>query len=142
MKWITRERVRVDRVSSAWLILRFVDPDAEFLFAPGDQVMARAVQEDATPFHVPSTELGQRGDRTGFDAIVAHYNIEDPAVHCLADIIRAADKKTGGAESAGLNAIVHGFFLMHLPDDEVLRLEVPVYDALYVYCRQRVAAAG
>ena len=142
MKWITRERVRVDRVSSAWLILRFVDPDAEFLFAPGDQVMARAVQEDATPFHVPSAELGQRGDRTGFDAIVAHYNIEDPAVHCLADIIRAADKKTGGAESAGLNAIVHGFFLMHLPDDEVLRLEVPVYDALYVYCRQRVAAAG
>ena len=142
MKWITRERVRVDRVSSAWLILRFVDPDAEFLFAPGDQVMARAVQEDATPFHVPSTELGQRGDRTGFDSIVAHYNIEDPAVHCLADIIRAADKKTGGAESAGLNAIVHGFFLMHLPDDEVLRLEVPVYDALYVYCRQRVAAAG
>jgi hypothetical protein len=142
MKWITRERVRVDRVSSAWLILRFVDPDAEFLFAPGDQVMTRAAQEDATPFHVPASELGQKGDRTGFDGIVAHYHIEDPAVRCLADIIRAADKKTGGAESAGLNAIVHGFFLMHLPDDEVLRLEVPLYDALYVYCRQRVAAAG
>ena len=142
MKWITRERLRVDRVSSAWLILRFVDTEAEFLFAPGDQVMARAAEAEATPFHVPASELGQRGNRTGFDAIVARYQIEDAAVLCLADIIRAADKKTGGAESAGLNAIVHGFFLMHLPDDEVLRLEIPVFDALYVYCRQRVAAGG
>ena len=142
MKWITRERVRVDRVSSAWLILRFVDHEAEFLFAPGDQVMARAAQENATPFHVPAAELGQHGDRTGFDAIVTQYKIEDPAVLGVAEIIRAADKKTGGAESAGLNAIVHGFYLMQLPDDEVLRLEVPIYDALYLYCRQRAAAAG
>ena len=142
MKWITRERVRVDRVSSAWLILRFVDPEAEFLFAPGDEVMERAAKEDATPFHVPASELGKKGDRTGFDAIVAQYQIEDRAVQCLADMIRAADTKTGGAESAGLNAIVHGFFLMHLPDDEVLRLEVPMYDALYLYCRQRVATTG
>ena len=85
--------------------------------------------------------MGQRGDRTGFDAIVAHYHIDDPAVLCLGDIIRAADKKTDSPEAAGLNAIVHGFYLMRLPDEETLRLEIPVFDALYVYCRQRVAAA-
>jgi hypothetical protein len=140
MKWITRERVRIDRASSAWLIKRFVDPQAEFLFAPGDQVMARAEQEHATPFHVPASELGQKGSRTGFDAIVEKYNLTDPAVLALADVIRQADKTKDGAESAGINAIVHGFFLMHLPDQQVLDLEMPVYEALYFYCQQRVQA--
>jgi hypothetical protein len=140
MKWITRERVRIDRASSAWLIKKFVDPEAEFLFAPGDQVMARAEREQAISFHVPAAELGQRGSRTGFDSIVAKYNISDPAVLCLADIIRAADKTKDGAESTGINAIVHGFFLMHLPDEQALALEMPVYEALYFYCKQRVAA--
>jgi hypothetical protein len=140
MKWITRERPRIDRVASAWLIKKFVDPDAEFLFAPGDQVMARAEQEQATPFHVPASELGQKGSRTGFDAIVEKYDITDPAVKALADVIRQADKTKDGPESAGINAIVHGFFLMHLPDQQVLDLEMPIYEALYRYCRQRVSA--
>ena len=142
MKWITRERIRVDRVSSAWLIQKFVDPDAEFLYAPGAQVMARAQAEGAIPFHVPEAELGQRAERTGFDAIVAKYAIADPAVRLLADIVRAADKKGNMPEAAGLMAIVHGFFLMHLPDAEVLRLEAPVFDALYHYCQQRVQASS
>jgi hypothetical protein len=139
MKWITRERLRIDRVSSAWLIRKFVDPEAEFLFAPGDQVMSRALQENAIPFHVPQAELGQRGERTGFDAIVEKYHIDDPAVRCVADIIRATDHRKNGPEAAGLNAIVHGFFLMHLPDDKVLEMEAPIYEALYYYCRQCVA---
>ncbi len=141
MKWITRERLRVDRVACAWLIKKFVDADAEFLYAPGDQVMARAQQENATPFHVPQSELGQRGDRTGFDAIVEKYKIADPAVRCLADIVRGADKKTNLPEAAGINAIVHGFFLMHLPDEKILELEAPLFEALYYSCRQRVAGS-
>ncbi len=141
MKWITRERIRVDRVSSAWLIQKFADPDAEFLYAPGAQVMARAQSEGAIPFHVPESELGQHGEHTGFDAIVAKYNITDPAVLMLADIVRAADKKGNMPEAAGLMAIVHGFFLMHLPDDEMLRLEAPVFEALYFYCKQRAQAS-
>ena len=141
MKWITRERIRVDRVSSAWLIKKFVDPEAEFLYVPGAQVMARAQAEDAIPFHVPEAELGQRAGVTGFDAIVSKYAISDPAVQLLADIVRAADKKGNMPEAAGLMAIVHGFFLMHLPDDEVLGLEAPVFDALYHYCKQRVQAS-
>ena len=141
MKWITRERIRVDRVSSAWLIKKCVDPDAQFLYAPGAEVMERARAEGAIPFHVPEAELGQHGERTGFDAIVARYAIDDPAIHLLADIVRAADKKGSMPEAAGLMAIVHGFFLMHLPDDDVLRLEGPVFDALYQYCRQRAQVA-
>src|SRR5262245_59741779 len=139
MKWITRERVRIDGVSSAWLIKKFVDPDAEFLFAPGDQVMGRAVLEQATPFHVPASELGQQGSRTGFDTIVEKYNLTDPALLALADLIRRADKTKDGPESAGINAIVHGIFLMHLPDQQVLNLEMPVYEALYHYCKQRAS---
>lgn len=142
MKWITRERLRIDRVASAWLLKKFVDPDAEFLYAPGDQVMARATQENATPFHVPQSELGQHADRTSFDAIVEKYKLADPALHCLADIVRAADKKTNLPEAAGLNAISHGFFLMHLPDEKILELEAPVFEALYYYCRQRVAGSA
>ena len=142
MKWITRERIRVDRVGCAWLIRRFVDPEAQFLYAPGPEVMARAREAGAIPFHVPEAELGQRDGRTGFDAIVEHYALSDAAVHLLADIVRAADKKGNMPEAAGLMAIVHGFFLMHLPDDEVLHLEGPVFEALYHYCRQRTQATS
>jgi hypothetical protein len=138
MKWVTRARPKVDRIACPWLIKRFVDPEAEFLYAPGAEVMERAKQMDAIPFHVPAAELGQHGQQIGFDAIIAKYNIADPAVKLLADIVRAADKRGSASEASGLMAIVHGFFLMHLPDDEVLRLEAPVFEALYYYCRQRV----
>ena len=139
MKWITRERVRIDRAASAWLIKRFVDPDAQFLFVSREQVMEVARKEQATPFHVPEADLGQRADHMGFEAIVAKYNISDRAVHRLAGIVRAAEKRGTAPEAAGLYAMIHGFFLMELADEKALAFEFPLFDALYCYCQDRVA---
>src|SRR5262245_63773576 len=91
MKWITREHVHVDRVACPWLIRKFVDPKAEFLFVPADQVAAVAQREGATPFDIPDVELGHHGPECSFDAIVKKYTIQDPAVHELAKIVRGAD---------------------------------------------------
>src|SRR6516165_2491756 len=91
MKWITRERVKVDRVACPWLIKKFVDADAEFLFVPADQVLERAAQERATPFDVPDVELGHHEGRCSFEAIVTRYGINDPAVRLLAQIVHGAD---------------------------------------------------
>ena len=142
MKWVTRERPRVDRIACPWLIQRFVDRDAEFLFVPGDQVMAVAEREGATPFDVPGVELGHLGDECSFDAIIRKYALTDPALDQLALIVRGADTdaKDLTPESRGLEAIATGFSLAYQDDHEQLEHELPVYDALYAYCRQRVAA--
>ena len=106
MKWITREQIRIDRVSSAWLIKKFVDPKAEFLFVPRAEVMTRAQAEGAIPFHVPDAELGQRDGKTAFDAIIAKYNLTDPALLLLADMVRSADRRLADPpEGAGVAAM-------------------------------------
>ena len=144
MKWVTRERVKVDRVACPWLIKKFVDPDAEFLFVPPDQVLAVAEREGATPYDVPDVELGHNEGRCSFEAIVSKYAIEDPAARLLARIVHGADVSEdlyGRPEAPGLKAIAEGFQAMGLRDDhEILRLEFPLYDALYVYCRRQVGA--
>src|SRR5437016_5259385 len=111
MKWITRENVHVDRVACPWLLRKFVDPDAEFLFVPADQVMAVAEREGATPYDVPNVELGHHGAECSFDAIVKKYQITDPAVLELARIVRGADTadKDLTPYSRGLEAIAEGF---------------------------------
>jgi hypothetical protein len=134
MKWITREQIRIDRVSSAWLIKKFVDPEAEFLFVPRAEVMPRAQAEGAIPFHVPDAELGQRDGKTAFDAIIAKYNLTDPALLLLADMVRAADPPEG----AGVAAMSHGFAAMDISDDQVLLLQSPMWEALYHFCRTKV----
>src|SRR5207247_684006 len=91
MKWVTRERARVDRIACPWLISRFVDRDAVFLFVPGDQVMAVAKRENAIPYDVPGVELGHHGDRCSFDAFLDKYKLDDPALQALALIVRGAD---------------------------------------------------
>lgn len=139
MKWITREQIRIDRVSSAWLIQKFVDPSAEFLFAPRLEVMPRAQAEGAIPFHVPDAELGQRDGKTAFDAIMAKYNLTDPALLIVADIVRAADRRLAEpAEGAGVAAMSHGFAAMGLPDEQVLALQIPMWEALYHFCQTKV----
>jgi hypothetical protein len=141
MKWITRERVKVDRVACPWLIKKFVDPQAEFLFVPANQVLAVAEREGATPFDFPEVELGHHGPECSFDAIVTKFAIRDPAVHELAKIVRGADTddKDLTPYSRGLEAIAEGFRHLGLKDDhEVLAREGVVYDALYAYCRQKV----
>ncbi|MCW5879351.1 MAG: chromate resistance protein [Anaerolineae bacterium] len=145
MKWITRERLRIDRTASAWLIRRFVDPAAEFLYVPREAVMTRAEAEGAIPFHVSEAELGKRGGRTGFDAILDKYAIDDPALTMLAKIVRGADRadrEERAPEADGLWAVSHGFFLLDLPDAESLARQTPVFDALYTYCQDKLARAS
>jgi hypothetical protein len=143
MKWITREKVKVDRVACPWLIQHFVDPDAQFLFVPADQVMDVARKENAVPYDVPDVELGHHEGKCSFEAIVEKYQLNEPALQLLARIVHGADVKTdlyGLPEAAGLKAIAEGFGSLGLKDDhEILRKEFIVYDALYAYCKKRLS---
>jgi len=140
MKWVTRARPKVDRVACPWLIKRFVDPKAEFLYVSADQVMDVAVRENAIPFDVPNVELGHHGLECTFDAIIKKYQLKDPALEKLAVIVRGADTdaKDLAPECRGLEAIAEGFRLVYEDDQELLERELPVYDALYSYCREVV----
>lgn len=124
MKSVTRERPKVDRIACPWLIRRFVDRDVEFLYVPGDQLLAVVERQGAIPFDVPGVELGHHGKDCGFDAIIRRYDLADLALERLAAIVRGADTE--------------GFRLAYRDDQEQLTAELPVYDALYAYCRQRV----
>jgi hypothetical protein len=142
MKWITRERVKVDRVACPWLINKFIDSQPEFMFVRSDLVMSMAEQEGAIPFDVPGVELGHHEGRSSFEAIVRKYQIDDPAIGLLAEIVHGADVTRdlyGRAEAAGLKAIAEGFRHLGFADDhEILDREFIVYDALYAWCRQQV----
>ena len=140
MKWVTRERPKVDRVACPWLIKRFVDPQAEFLFVPPQQVLEIAQRESAIPFDVPNVELGHTGRECSFDAIIKKYQLADRALQRLATIVRGADTaaKELAAESAGLEAIAEGFRLVYRDDHELLERESSVYEALYAYCQSVV----
>ena len=143
MKWITRERVKVDRVACPWLIKKFVDPQAEFLFVPVDEVMAVAKRENAIPYDVKDVELGHHGKACAFDAIVKKYKLgHDPALTLLAKIVNGADTDNSlwqQPEAAGLNAIAEGFRHLGFKDDhETNAREWIVYDALYAYCQEMV----
>ena len=140
MKWVTRARPKVDRVACPWLIKRFVDPEADFLFVPGDQFMQVAAKQPSIPFDVPNIELGHHGPECSFDAIIKKYQLKDPALEKLALIVRGADTdaKDLAPECRGLEAIAEGFRLAYADDQELLEREMPVYDALYAYCRAMV----
>jgi len=140
MKWITREKVKVDRVACPWLIRKFVDPNAEFLFVPADQVLAEARQLGATPFDVPGVELGHHGQDVSFDSILKKHGLTDPALQLLGEIVRAADSRPSKPHPAGegLRWIAHGFSALGLADHEILEREFIVYDALYAECQLRV----
>lgn len=143
MRWVTRENVKVDRVACPWLIKRFVDPDAEFLFVPEADLLATAARESATPFDAtrfPEVRLNHRGDRCTFEAILEDFNLADPALQWLGRIVRAADVKGQEhitPEGLGLRAMAEGFAALGIPDEERLRLEFPVYDALYAYVQRQ-----
>ena len=144
MKWVTRERPKVDRIACPWLIKRFVDKDAVFLYAPGDQVQAVAERDGATPYDVAGAELGHHGDECSFDAIVRKYELGgDTALERLARIVRGADTAAHDLtpESRGLLAIAQGFSEAFADDHEQLAAELPVYDALYAWCRTQVNSA-
>jgi hypothetical protein len=140
MKWVTRARPKVDRVACPWLIKRFVDPEAVFLYVPSHQVMDVAKRENAIPFDVPNVELGHHGAECSFDAVIKKYNLKDPALMKLAVIVRGADTdaKDLAPECRGLDAIAEGFRLAYSDDHEQLKHELPVYEALYAYCQEMI----
>ena len=143
MKWITREKVKVDRVACPWLIKKFVDPQAEFLFAPADKVMEIAHLERAIPFDVPNVEFGHHGKECSFEAILKKHKLTDnAALVLLGKIVNGADTDNSlwhQPEGPGLNAIAEGFRHLGYKDDhEVNAAEWIVYDALYAYCQEMV----
>jgi hypothetical protein len=144
MKWVTREKAKVDRIACPWLIKKFVDPRAEFLFVPPDKVEEVAQREGAVPFDAPGVELTHFKDGgkdfVSFDAIIRKFGLEDPALLELANIVRGADARISDAppESAGLEAAALGFRSVAKDDFENMKLQFAMYDALYEYCRIRL----
>jgi hypothetical protein len=139
MKWVTRERAHVDRIACPWLISRFVDKNAEFLFVPADEVHDIAKRGNAVPFDVKDVELGHHGEFCSFDAIIKKYGLKDPALLELASIVRGADtdKPELAPEAAGLDSIATGFKLISKDDFDNMERQFPLYDALYAFCRQK-----
>ena len=146
MKWITREHPHVDRVACPWLIERFVDHDAEFIYVPSDQVMAEAEKRGATPYDVTDVALGHHGAECSFDAFVHAYGLgSDPAMVYMAKVIRGADTadKSVAPESQGIEALLDGVRHLHYPDDQKQReASRPLLDALYAFCQNKVGATG
>jgi hypothetical protein len=139
MKWITREKIKVDRVACPWLIRRFIDPNALFVFLPHDADWTSL--RDGTVFDVPGCELGHHGEDVSFDSILKTYRLLDPALQSMAEIVRAADSRPTEPHPAGegLRWIAHGFSKLGLTDHEILDREFIVYDALYAECKARAA---
>lgn len=137
MKWVTRERARVDRIACPWLVSRFIDREPTFLFVPAAAVMRVAAEEGAIPFDVPGVQLGHHGERCSFDAFLETYRLADPALLALARIVRGADTdaRTLAPESAGLYALATGFQAIATDDHDNMARQFPAYDALYAYCR-------
>lgn len=138
MKWITRERPKIDRIACPWLIARFIDEVPEFLYVPGSDVMKLAAETGAVPYDVSGVELGHHGDQCSFDAFLAKYQLSDLALVKLACIVRAADtgKPELAKEAAGLLAISKGLSLNFEDDHEMLKHGMVIYDALYAWCAE------
>jgi hypothetical protein len=138
MKWITRSHVHVDRVACPWLITRFVDSQAEFLFVPNSQIAQVVAETGAIPFDAPGVELGHHDNRCSFESIMLKYGLKDPALVRLARIVHAADVAADidtDPLAHGLEAIATGYSLRFPLDADNLAAQFPVYDALYAWCR-------
>ena len=145
MKWVTREHPKTDRIACPWLIRKFIDPEAEFIYVPADQVLAVAEREGGNSYDAPGARYTHRDGLCSFEVLVEEYRIDDPAVHRLARIVHGADvaeDRDATPESRGLLAVAEGFHYL-IPDDDhrQLQAELPVYDALYAWCRHQVAAS-
>lgn len=145
MKFVTRVNAKVDRIACPWLISRFVDPKAEFLFVPADRVMQVVEESGAIPYDVPDAELGHGNGRCSFESMLLKYGLTDAALHELAKIVHAADVPEdldSSPQGAGLKAIATGFALLHGEDDaKKMELEFPLYDALYAWCKWTLRVA-
>ncbi len=145
MQWVTRSHVHVDRVACPWLISRFVDSEAEFLFVPKGQIEQVARETGATPFDAPGVELGHHNGKCSFETIIEHYGLTDKALLRLAQIVHSADvtaDRDADPIAPGLEAIAVGYSLRFPDDLENLERQFDVYDALYAWCRLQVAGEG
>jgi len=143
MKWVTRENANVDRIACPWLIRRFIDQDAEFLFVPRDEVLTVAETQGAHSYDAPGASYTHRDGKCSFDVLVEEFDLDgDPALVRLAQIVHAADvaeDRDTSREGPGLYAIAHGFALLHgTADHKKVDLETPMYDALYAWCQEQV----
>ena len=146
MKWITRENANVDRIACPWLIKRFIDTDAEFLFVPRDEVLAVAEREGGHSYDAQGAEYTHRDGKCSFDVLVEEFKLADqPGLVRMAEIVHAADVSEdidSSPEGHGLSAIAHGFALLHGTEDHLkIELETPMYDALYAWCQEEVSSA-
>lgn len=139
MKWITRERPKIDRIACPWLIARFIDPDAEIIYVPAPEVIGRAAELQAVPFDVPDVEYTHYGDQCTFDYFIGKHGLDDPALLQLAAIVRAADTDRFdlAPQAAGLWAIFAGLSHNYADDHEMLAIGKKIYDALYSWARYR-----
>lgn len=137
MKWITRERPKIDRIACPWLISRFIDPAAEFLYVPAADVLKVAAETGATPYDIPGVEMTHVGELCSFDAFLSKHALHDPALQQLATIVRGADtsRLDLAPQSAGLYAVSLGLSQVFKDDHEMLRHGLVVYDALYAWCK-------
>jgi hypothetical protein len=138
MKWVTREHPKTDRIACPWLIMKYLDPGAEIVFVPSDDVLAYAERESAISFDAPGAQYTHRGVLCTFETLIDEYRIDDPAVRILAKVVHGADvaEDVGVTpQSAGLLAIADGFSLLDIDDQRQLQLEPPVYDALYAWAQ-------
>jgi len=141
MKWVTRERPKTDRIACPWLIKNFIDPEAEFLYVPADHVPATAEREGAYSYDAKGARYTHRDGLCSFEVLVEDYAIDDPAVKLLARIVHGADvsdDRDATPQSRGLLAVAEGFYLLDLGDHRQLELSLPVYDALYAWCKNEV----
>jgi rhodanese-related sulfurtransferase len=137
-RWITRERPKIDRIACPWLVRRFVDPQAEFLYVPVADVRRVAVERDAVPYDIPEVKFSHEGERCSFDAFLKAYRLGEPALEELARIVRGADtdRLDLAAQAAGLLAVSLGLSRLYKDDHEMLEHGMVVYDALYAWCKE------
>ena len=146
MKWVTREHPHTDRIACPWLIRTFIDPDAEIVYVPRDQVLQYAAREGATSFDAPGARYTHRDGLCSFEVLIEDYELGgDPALALMARVVHGADvpeDRDATPQSRGLLAIADGFALLGLDDQRQLELELPVYDALYGWARDQVASSA
>ena len=145
MRWVTREHPKTDRIACPWLIRRFIDPGAEIVYVPRDEVLAYAEREGAISFDAPGAKYTHQGRMCSFETLVEAYGITDPAVLLMARVVHGADvssDRDATPQSRGLEAIADGFALLDIDDQRQLELELPVYDALYAWAQAHIATAG